>query len=207
MATNSWSSAELIAVIRRGCEGVLELESFAHHLAKASVERWFAFELAAQLDRGLEERGWVALVECGGVQGELGNFDLLLVPRSAARTRERARLGDTWPADAIAIELKAAHLADGGKGRTHGLLEDLTQKPKRAEAAGRGCAVILGILITTSGFGKDMDGQATKERAARIAETLLAPGIQVVERIDREVAYQGWAGHVWVEIVASAPVT
>jgi len=82
---------------------------FAHHLAKASVERWLAFELAYLLDGRLPE-GWRCLVASGGSEG-LGPTDLLIVPKSATVGLQRFRVRDgPWPENAVAIELKAAHL-------------------------------------------------------------------------------------------------
>lgn len=58
----------------------------------------------------------MALVEQGGVQGKLGSFDLLIIPRSAVRTQEWMRLGDTWPikAAAEATRRRAAKITKTG---------------------------------------------------------------------------------------------
>jgi len=191
---------------------VLKNPGLAHHLAKASIERWFAFELAAELDMRLDQRGWTALVERGGSNFDgtrLGNFDLLLVPTELVMIQERvhARV-DPWPTDAIAIELKACHLADGAAARPRALLGDLTEKPKIARACGRRCS-FFGVLITTSGLGPGSASRAssaTKKRELEMAFTELADGLTIVRRTEpSEVTYRDWSGQVWVEIVVAPP--
>jgi hypothetical protein len=202
------SRSDLLPLLRRACGDVFKLPSLDHHLAKAAVERWFAFELAAKLDPLLEPLGWVALVECGGVKGKLGSFDLLLVPRDKAPVHARIRPDvRTWPKEAIAIELKAAHLSDGDQGRTDALVDDLTKKPLLARDAGHECALFVGVLVTTSGLGASYQAravEATKERAAKMPEPKLAAGLKGELVADRAVRYGEWHGHAWVEIVEAA---
>lgn len=117
-------SREAVAdLLLDAAESVLDSAALAHHLAKASIERWFAFEIARYLDAGLTrlDPPWVALVECGGGgkrgSNVVGNFDLLLVPASAAaKPGLRLRPGP-WSAKAVAIEIKGAHLGDGITGK------------------------------------------------------------------------------------------
>lgn len=52
------------------CDEVLGLPRLGHHLGKLSIERWFAFELAAALGDRLRDHGWVTVVERGGVTVE-----------------------------------------------------------------------------------------------------------------------------------------
>ncbi len=184
-----WSRAEIVDHLRHALDRVVHFPTFAHHLAKASVERWVAFELAAMLDHLLHEHAWIALVECGGVS----NFDLLLVPITAVETRSRTCLKThTWPTDAIAIVLKVAHLSDGDKGRSHALIEDLMKKPRIAKECGHPCSMFFGVVITTSGLGTTYQAPVvmrTKERASRMLDAKVADGLAVVGMVERAVGY------------------
>lgn len=190
------------------CDQVIANERFAHHLAKASVERWFAFELAAVLD---DVPGRVALVECGGKRGALGNIDLLLVERSQVRHGLRLAPPQTpWDGSAIAIEIKAAHLRDGRTGYKNALVTDLLEKPELARHKERPCQEWLGLLITTDGGwgAKVPDGDFTQRQALMREERLeLAPSLKSIGRVKREnLRYREWAGSAWVELVTPAPV-
>jgi hypothetical protein len=196
-------------MLEAACEAVVQLPSFAHHLAKAAVERWFAFDLAHALDVTLAPMGWTALVERGGTGG-LGNFDLLILPIEETEAAARMDLSThQWSGRAIAIELKAAHLSQGEAGRRDGLLTDLTGKPSLAATAGRPCSAFLGVMITTDGLGTGVRNEATKARSAALDKHRLplADGISCLAWVERDVAYRGWSGRVWVEIVGTTADT
>lgn len=204
------SPTNLKARLLKAAKHVAKDNHFSHHVAKAAVERWFAFELAAELDRELEEEGWVALVETGGNKARgLGNFDLLLVPKHAttAMTKRLPTLcvGD-WPAEAIAVELKAARLTDGEKGYSTALLEDLTLKPALAIAAERPCAEIIGLQITCDGVWGGKPNKETQDRIDRMeADTLhLDRALHSFGKRRIRCEYEGWASNVWIEVVEAA---
>ncbi|MEZ4234401.1 MAG: hypothetical protein R3B89_34825 [Polyangiaceae bacterium] len=198
---------ELHRTAREACEQVMASNHFAHHMSKASIEPWFAFELAAALDGKL---GRVALVERGGSSREnkLGNIDVLLVvPEQARHERRLGAPPPPWDGSAIAIELKAAHLRDDEAKYRNALVSDLLEKPGKALLAERQCKAWLGVLITTDGgWGPKVPGGEFRKRQKLMHEgTLpLAPGLEVVERSSRQPTYGEWKGTVWVEIIRKA---
>jgi hypothetical protein len=190
-----------------GSRRILSNPSFAHHLSKAAAERWLAFELAAFLDKVLERREWISLVERGATK-EFGNIDLLVVP--ASKTDHRKHLGprlSPWPSEAIAIEIKAAHLGDGDQGVESALASDLTEKPVKARKAGRHCAAWLGVLLTTSGLWEHSpNADATREREDKMKQgefnRLLT---RFPARAERELRYLTWSGWAWVDVFFAPP--
>ncbi|MCB9585267.1 MAG: hypothetical protein H6718_07710 [Polyangiaceae bacterium] len=195
---------ELHRTVLEACKQVTASNHFAHHMSKASIEPWFAFELAAALDGKL---GRVALVERGGTQGAnpLGNIDVLLVdPRQARHERRLGAPPPPWDGTAIAIELKAAHLRDSEKGYRNALVSDLLEKPGKALLADRPCAAWLGVLITTDGgWGPSVPGGdfLQRQKLKHDKALPLAPGLVVVHTSQRELAYREWKGSVWVDLV------
>ena len=202
-----WDTKTLAKALLDGSGVCLDDKNMAHHLAKASVERWFAFELAAALDPKLAVAGWTCLVECGG-GGKFGNFDLLIVPTESTSRKERVRLeANQWPSNAVAVEIKVAQLSDGPGAYPNALVEDLTKKPDLAATNGRPCAAWFGVLVTTDGLCKGSPNAAkTAERGKLMAagelpldEHLLRLGVPET----RAVQYGDWEGHVWAEVVVA----
>jgi hypothetical protein len=202
-----WSNEKLAEHLLRAAEASTSTMDMAHHLAKAAVERWLAFELAADLDRELPD-GWVALVETGAVAG-MGNIDLLIVPTAATVVGSRIRpRTDPWPTNAVAIELKAAHLGDGEAGYRDALLLDLTTKVNLARGKNRECERWLGFLVTTDGLWK---GSANVTKTAQRSELMKAGQLPVAKGITRigtpiakSLEYRDWAGTVWFEVFEAA---
>jgi hypothetical protein len=187
---------------------VVKDPAFFHHLAKGAVERWFAFEMAHQLDAILEPVHWAALVECGGTR-TLGNVDVVLIPREFLLAGTVLRVQPSpWPLDAVAVELKVAHLAHGKRAYTHALLADLDAKPKLASQAGRRFSMFFGVQITTDGaFPGTPNAALSADRWARVAarRLKLAEGLtHVGDALVVEGQYGGWNGHVAVEVIARA---
>src|SRR6185437_11854497 len=181
-----WRDDALPAHVVDAAKRVAMLPTFVHHLAKASIERWVAFELAAVLDEDLRGTGWTSLVECGGATG-LGNVDLMLVPSVATITGSRLRPQTApWPQGAIAIEIKCCHLADGESGYRFSLVSDLMAKPALAVAAGRPCERWLGLLITTDGLWQgspNVAATAARAEQLRLGHLQPAPPLVVVASV------------------------
>jgi hypothetical protein len=207
-----WTNEELASHVLEGALHIAKTPAFAHHQAKASVERWLAFELAFRLDSVLVPSGWVCIVERGGTKG-LGNIDLLIVPMKVTKATKGScylELGAAnWPAGAIAIELKAAHLAQGESGYRQALSEDLAAKPEKFRQAGRPCRW-FGLLITTEGV---WPGQAEKNRtqtASRLQQLLAKelrhdPPLTCIKReVCKDLTYQEWTGTVVFEVYSCA---
>jgi hypothetical protein len=211
----------LAAVILKAAGEVVKLPSLAHHLSKASVERWFAFELAAALDPLLLPSGEVVLVERGGTSGKHGNigsFDLLVLPVTGAVGGARLEVGRQSWGRPLALELKAAHLADGiraGHAYPNALVADLTKKSLDAAALGRPCDIV-GVLVTTDGtWGSSPQGDAARKIGDQLdkGELALAPGLRRLPdgppRVRAELSYPAepasggpqWRGRVWAEVI------
>lgn len=204
----------------RAAEYVLADDALAHHLAKASIERWFAFEIARHLDGLLAGAGLVSLVERGSTTG-VGNFDVLVVPRTKAARALRLGTPTPWAEGTLAVEIKCAHLGDGNTAKgtySSALLSDLVDKPGLAAAAGRRCE-ILGLLIATDGTW----GAATHAAARSLGDKLAAGDLPLAEGLvrlqsrllERSLVYSvcggegqtTWEGRVWVEVIGAARST
>jgi hypothetical protein len=197
------STEKLAEYFQQAAQRVVRNPVLGHHLAKAAVERWLAFELAAILDELVAPIGWTCLIECGGAKG-VGNFDLLLAPSTATVRGARLVLDSrSLQPSAVAVELKAAHVSHGEKHVTQGLFNDLTMKPWKASKAQRHCAGWFGMLITTSGLWQGSQNHArTQENADRFARGEFDFGSLTRTNLAyAALRYREWQGDVWIDLL------
>lgn len=202
-----WADDDLADKVVSAARAVACRETFAHHLAKASVERWFAFELAAVLDENLHQAEWTCLVECGA-SSDVGNLDLVILPNSRVRHAARMKPScDPWPRESIAIEIKAAHLGDGSGGYRTALASDLTLKPSIAAGAGRYCQRWLGLLITTDGLctnSPNREATARRAQSLRLRQLRPVPPLFVESAaVIENISYGEWTGSVWIDAISA----